>query len=267
MFLFASVTPVYFVWLTPELFNFTLVFSRVLSLGLQAGCPAGGAGPRGSNGSCARRVRTTRRLVLLGIATFSKPTHILLTLPIGATALFAREWRRLALMIVCFSVVVVGSVRAERDHDRRSQLSGRRSQDLLRRDHGLSVRQHVGDVRQSWRVGRDRCGAFRHPAASRHRAGPRLEPVVLHGGPIQRPSAVFLPGPGRRGLVRRAPERAQVLAVVGCRRARLWCRGAHVLHAVHLLRRRRSRRQPLLRQLLSAVPLSDAARFEAPGRS
>jgi hypothetical protein len=25
--------------------------------------------------------------VLLGIATFSKPTHILLTLPIGATAL------------------------------------------------------------------------------------------------------------------------------------------------------------------------------------
>ena len=46
--------------------------------------------------------------MLLGIATFSKPTHILLTLPIGATALFAREWRRLALMIVCFSLVVVG---------------------------------------------------------------------------------------------------------------------------------------------------------------
>ncbi len=73
--------------------------------------PPAGAGTRGSNGSCARRARTTRRSALLGIATFSKPTHILLTLPIGATALFAREWRRLALMIVCFSLVVVGPLR------------------------------------------------------------------------------------------------------------------------------------------------------------
>ena len=34
---------------------------RVLSLELQAGRSAAGAGPRGSNGSCARLVRTTRR--------------------------------------------------------------------------------------------------------------------------------------------------------------------------------------------------------------
>ena len=107
VFLFASVTPVYFVWLTPELFNVTLVLAAFFLWSYKRIAP-----PLELATGLERFLRSPRSdyaaLVLLGIATFSKPTHILLTLPIGATALFAREWRRLALMIVCFSVVVVG---------------------------------------------------------------------------------------------------------------------------------------------------------------
>ena len=100
-------TPVYFVWLTPELFNVTLVLTAFFLWSYKRIAP-----PVDRSTRLERFLRSPRSdyaaLVLLGIATFSKPTHILLTLPIGATALFAREWRRLALMIVCFSVVVVG---------------------------------------------------------------------------------------------------------------------------------------------------------------
>jgi hypothetical protein len=107
VFLFASVTPVYFVWLTPELFNVTLVLTAFFLWSYKRVAP-----PPERSTRLERYLRSPRSdyaaLVLLGIATFSKPTHILLTLPIGATALFAREWRRLALMIVCFGVVVIG---------------------------------------------------------------------------------------------------------------------------------------------------------------
>jgi hypothetical protein len=107
VFLFASVTPVYFVWLTPELFNVTLVLAAFFVWSYKRIAP-----PPDRNTRLERFLRSPgsdyAALVLLGIATFSKPTHVLLTLPIGATALFAREWRRLTLMIVSFTVVVVG---------------------------------------------------------------------------------------------------------------------------------------------------------------
>ena len=105
VFLFASVAPVYFVWLAPELFNFTLVLTAFFLWSYKRIAPAPDRDTR-----LERFLRSPRSdyaaLVLLGIATFSKPTHILLTLPIGATALFAREWRRLLLMVACFSFVV-----------------------------------------------------------------------------------------------------------------------------------------------------------------
>ena len=107
MFLFASVTPVYFVWLAPELFNFTLVLCAFFLWSYKGVAP-----PAEALGRLERFLRSPSSdyvaLALLGIATFSKPTHILLTLPIGAAALFAREWRRLALMIVSCSIVVAG---------------------------------------------------------------------------------------------------------------------------------------------------------------
>jgi hypothetical protein len=107
VFLFASVTPVYFVWLAPELFNFTLVLCAFFLWSYK-----GVAAPVDRLGRLERFLRSPSSdyvaLALLGIATFSKPTHILLTLPIGAAALFAREWRRLALMIVSCSIVVAG---------------------------------------------------------------------------------------------------------------------------------------------------------------
>ena len=109
VFLFASVIPVYFVWLTPELFNFTLVLECLLLVELQVGrrrrMPTPGV-------SLERFLRSPRSdyvaAMLLGIATFSKPTHILLMLPIGGMVLFERRLRHLVAIGVCFSVVVAG---------------------------------------------------------------------------------------------------------------------------------------------------------------
>jgi hypothetical protein len=91
-FLMASVAPTYFVWMTPELFNFSLVvlgyfcwlYKEVASPDLP--------------------VRGTRWLfrpgsdlvaaVLLGVATFSKPSNLLLILPLLGWLLIQRQWRR-----------------------------------------------------------------------------------------------------------------------------------------------------------------------------
>ena len=126
-------TPVYFVWLTPELFNFTLVLARVLPLELQTDRAAAGL-PR--HARLERFLRSPRSDYaapsLLGIATFSKPTHILLMLPIGG------DWRSSAREVaaaradgVCFSVVVVGLFGAERGDRPASSAIRAATQDLL----------------------------------------------------------------------------------------------------------------------------------------
>ena len=78
----------------------------------------------------AHRVRRRRRL-LLGIATFSKPTNVLLIAPLAAgtcrgAAGGAR--RRIGLL---FRVVVVGLFGDQHRHHRRVELPGRRPQDVL----------------------------------------------------------------------------------------------------------------------------------------
>jgi hypothetical protein len=107
VFLFASVTPVYFVWLTPELFNFTLVLTAYFLWSYKRVAP-----PADAHTRLERFLRSSRSdyaaAVLLGIATFSKPTHVLLMLPIGAMALFERRLRHLMAIGVCFSAVVAG---------------------------------------------------------------------------------------------------------------------------------------------------------------
>lgn len=104
----ASVVPVYFVWLAPELFN--------LSLAMYAGLfwvykeAAGGAAESG--GRFERFLRSDRSdwaaATLLSLATFSKPPHIVLMLPVLATAAFRRRWRHGLVTGLVFTAVTAG---------------------------------------------------------------------------------------------------------------------------------------------------------------
>jgi hypothetical protein len=106
VFLFASVVPVYFVWLTPELFNVSLVFYALFLWCYKevAPPPAAGTGDflfgAGSDYLAA---------ALIGVLAFSKPPHAILMCPLVAVALYRRQWRR-ALGMSLASVIVVGSL-------------------------------------------------------------------------------------------------------------------------------------------------------------
>ena len=45
--------------------------------------------------------------MLLGLATFSKPTHVLAALPLFLWPLYQRRWRRVVLVGACFTLTVV----------------------------------------------------------------------------------------------------------------------------------------------------------------
>ena len=112
VFLFASVTPVYFVWLAPELFNFSLVlnaFFLLLYKRLRTARPeAVPAQPSRLERFLLSTTADYVGAILLGIASFSKPTHVLAFLPFAALLLFGREVRRFLACTVLYGVVVVG---------------------------------------------------------------------------------------------------------------------------------------------------------------
>jgi len=84
-FVFATVVPVYAAWITPELFNFTLgLLAYYLWLRRHLDGPAE-AGPS------AGRAGATAAAVVIGVATFSKVTSVLLLAPIVAWQLWRRE--------------------------------------------------------------------------------------------------------------------------------------------------------------------------------
>jgi hypothetical protein len=98
IFLFASVVPVYFVWLAPELFNFSLVlnaFFLVIYKSLPA--VAGSAGTRGLERFLRSPASDYVAAILLGLATFSKPTHGVLVLPFLGLLAVRRDFRSLVL--------------------------------------------------------------------------------------------------------------------------------------------------------------------------
>ncbi len=105
-FLAASVVPVYFVWLTPELFNFSLTL-YVLFLWSYKEI---------ADGRLMARSRTFLQgsgsdyaaAVLVGVLTFSKPTHVILMFPLVALALGRRQWRRATIMVLLWGLLVGG---------------------------------------------------------------------------------------------------------------------------------------------------------------
>jgi hypothetical protein len=78
-FLLVSVAPVYMVWLTPDFFNLALVLIAYFFWSYKEAASEAGAPPRAR--SSARWLLSPRSdvvaAILLGIATFSKPTNVL----------------------------------------------------------------------------------------------------------------------------------------------------------------------------------------------
>ena len=107
-FVFVSVMPVYLVWLTPDLFNAGLVvvgyffwlYKEVATPDQPSGAPRSAwlVGPRTDILSA----------VWLGLATFSKPTHVLLMLPVLGLFALRRQWRRGIAIGLVYSAVVIG---------------------------------------------------------------------------------------------------------------------------------------------------------------
>ena len=98
IFIGASVVPVYVAWLTPEMFNFTLILGAYfLWLYKEVASP-----------DASRWIRRPEldwvAAGLLGIAMFSKPLYGPLIAPLVLTAVARRKWR-LALMMACVFTV------------------------------------------------------------------------------------------------------------------------------------------------------------------
>jgi len=85
-FVFASCVPIYLVFLTPEIFNFSLVVVAYF-LWLQKDVSS----TRGSS-FLAGNASDLCAAALLGVATYSKPSHALLVAPIVLSACWQRRW-------------------------------------------------------------------------------------------------------------------------------------------------------------------------------
>jgi hypothetical protein len=100
-FVMATIVPVYFVWITPELFNFSLgALAFFCWLYKEVAQPAGGR---------ARWLFDHRSdlvaALLVGIVTFSKPTNAVLIAPIVASQLYRRQWSRAFATSALFGIV------------------------------------------------------------------------------------------------------------------------------------------------------------------
>jgi hypothetical protein len=107
-FVFVSVVPVYLVWLTPDLFNLGLVtLGYFFWLYKEVATPNAPSGlPRSTwlVGLPSDLVAA----VWLGLATFSKPTHVLLALPVLALFALRRQWMRGLAVGLVYSAVTLG---------------------------------------------------------------------------------------------------------------------------------------------------------------
>lgn len=109
-FLFISVTPVYLVQLAPDFFNFAIILFAYFFW-----CYKEVAGPIAPASLRSWRTRwflaprsDVVAAILLGIATFSKPTHVGLIAPLLVSALMRSQWRRCATIGAVFGVVTAG---------------------------------------------------------------------------------------------------------------------------------------------------------------
>lgn len=109
-FVFVSVVPVYLVWLTPDLFNFGLVmlgyFFWLYKEVASPERPEGGGRSRWLVGQRSDVVAA----IWLALALFSKPTQVLLMLPMLALFVLRRRWRRAFGLGLVYSAVVLALI-------------------------------------------------------------------------------------------------------------------------------------------------------------
>jgi len=111
VFLLATVVPIYFVSLAPELFNFTLVMQAYFLWIYKRAGEAPTPGPAHAAAGRFERFLLSpasdyTAAVLLACATFSKPTNIPVILPLLALAALQRQWRRFLALGLLFGLVV-----------------------------------------------------------------------------------------------------------------------------------------------------------------
>jgi len=105
-FVLVTIVPVYFVWISPEVFNFALGLLAYFCWLYKEVAPPAHVTPR------MRWLMTSRSdvaaAILLGIATFSKPPNALLFVPIVLWILARRQLRRAVAASVAFLFIAVG---------------------------------------------------------------------------------------------------------------------------------------------------------------
>jgi hypothetical protein len=104
-FFFASVAPGYVVWLTPELFNLVAVTLGYFCWLYKEVAP--GVLPRGVRW-LRGRWSDVAAVVLVGMATFSKPSNVILVAPILLVFVARRRWMRGITIGAMFGLVVGG---------------------------------------------------------------------------------------------------------------------------------------------------------------
>lgn len=104
-FVFATVVPVYYVWIMPELFNFTLGVVAYFCWLYKYVAPGGTAArPRWLRGPASDFAAAA----LIGIATFSKVTNALLLGPLGLWLAWKRQWGRALAVGLVWGVMTAG---------------------------------------------------------------------------------------------------------------------------------------------------------------
>ncbi len=102
-FLGVSLVPVYFVWLMPELFNFSFVLYAVFFWAYKEVARDRLGEARST--FLADPASDYVAAALIGVATFSKPPHLLILVPIVLLALSRRQWQHaVATVIVCGAI-------------------------------------------------------------------------------------------------------------------------------------------------------------------
>jgi hypothetical protein len=107
VFLAASVVPVHFVWLIPELFNFSLVLYAFFFWTYKEVAP-----PVPAEANWSRFLRGPgsdyAAAVLIGVVTFSKLTHALLMFPLCVMAMYRRRWWHASALVLAWVLVTGG---------------------------------------------------------------------------------------------------------------------------------------------------------------
>lgn len=103
----ASAAPVYFVWLTPELFNLSLTMAGLFLWSYKEVAPIPVADPGALTRFARSPVSDLAAAAVLGVVTFSKPLYVLLILPLVTLAALRRRWRHGFGIGATFAVVVV----------------------------------------------------------------------------------------------------------------------------------------------------------------